>query len=143
MGVKLPLLFPRRSLPSLVSMMCTPPVLVKPEPEKTSSEPSSCASRRLMLSLPQISGHKPTSCHPHSFSTGKHSKRKRRRRSEEREMVREEEEAEAEETEEEAAVEVAEAEVAHQETEYEACCLHWQQQHIHDRHDFYLLCSSG
>jgi hypothetical protein len=32
----------------------------------------------------------------------------------------------------------AEAEVAHQESEYELCCLRWQH-HVHDRHDFYLL----
>ena len=57
-------------------------------------------------------------------------------------MVTEEEEAEVAQEEEEAAV-VAEEEVAHQETECEACCFRWQHQHLHDRHDFYLLCSSG
>merc|ERR1712127_97919 len=133
MGVKLPLLFPRRSLPSLVSMMCTPPVPVKPEPEKTSPEPSSCASRKLTLSLPQISGHKPTSCLPHSFSTGKHSKRRRRRKPEDKETVREEVEAEVAE-----AAQEEEAEVAPQETEYEACRHHWQHNHVYDRHLYYL-----
>jgi len=82
---------------------------VRPEPERTSAEPSSVLLKLLMLSSPQTSGQELTSSSLHSSSTPESSSCSLRR-SPEAETEREEEVAVA--TEEAEAVEVTEVEEA-------------------------------
>ena len=109
--------------------MSTPVALVRPEPERTSVEPFSSASRRLTLSLPQISGQRPTSLLPHSFPSGRSSRISKREREEDPEVT--EEEVEVEEAAEAAIEEEAEA-------AQEAAEVALDQEEVHEHNPYQL-----